>query len=113
MTPRRAPVLLAAAMAAACAEGGSAPLDVSSPASDMGARLSRGASLAAACSGCHAAADRAIPSLSGASGEAIAAAFAEYKRDAGGTTVMHRLARGYDEADIALIADYLGRAEGS
>jgi cytochrome c553 len=67
------------------------------------------AALAAACSGCHAPAETdAIPSLEGWSAEALAASLTALKAYAGGSTVMHRLARGYSDEEIATIAGYLG-----
>ncbi|MAK62061.1 MAG: hypothetical protein CMK09_13900 [Ponticaulis sp.] len=64
--------------------------------------------LAASCSGCHTpSAESAIPSLSDRSSEDLFDAFMLYKTEADGTTVMHRIARGYSEADIAEISDYL------
>ena len=118
---RPAPWLLAAALAAAaglsgCGEpappgdslpdlgDGSAPAN---PSADM-AVPGRTAILASACSGCHSAAgDGGIADLDGYSHEALETALTTYRTDADGTTVMHRLMRGYTEADIAAISQYL------
>ena len=67
--------------------------------------------LAAACSGCHAPLadpEAAIPSLAGRSREELATVLSQYRTEVDGTTVMHRLMRGYRQADIDLIAAYLG-----
>jgi len=71
------------------------------------AALSRVASLALTCSGCHGEADEAIISLSGLSGETLQTALMRYKRETDGTTVMHRLMRGYSDTDIAAVSAYI------
>ena len=38
-------------------------------------------------------------------------ALSDYRNDAEGTTVMHRLMRGYSEADIEAISAYLGKGK--
>jgi cytochrome c553 len=64
--------------------------------------------LASACSGCHGNdRDAAIASLKGLSAGEIADAFRRYKIDKDGPSAMHRMARGYTDEQIALIADYL------
>ena len=67
--------------------------------------LSSVASLSASCSGCHAS-GQAIVSLDGMSAEAIATSLQRYRTE-DGTTVMHRMARGFTEAQIDEIAAYL------
>ena len=91
---------------AAC--GGTADLN-QSPSVDQ--TTGKAALLAAACSGCHSDVSSGIASLQGYSADALQASLSNYKSDPEGTTVMHRLARGYSEADIELISVYLG-AEG-
>ena len=71
----------------------------------------RVASLAAACSGCHAGPAKGIVSLKGMDAETMSAALMAYKADAKGGTVMHRLARGYSDEEVKAIAAYLA-AEG-
>lgn len=71
--------------------------------------LSRAVALSAACSGCHSNTDGAIVSLSAFSETALRQSLSRYKSEATGTTVMHRLARGYSDEDIALISEYLGQ----
>ncbi|MFN3233589.1 MAG: c-type cytochrome [Alphaproteobacteria bacterium] len=69
-------------------------------------------SLAAACSGCHAGFAEGIVSLDGMDAETIAASLLSYKAAADGTSVMHRLARGYSEEDVRAIAAFLAAGEG-
>ncbi len=74
---------------------------------EAGGPLSRAASLAASCSGCHAGQSKGIPSLDDLDAAAIADTLLTYKTDEAGTTVMHRLARGYTQQEIDQIAAYL------
>jgi sulfide dehydrogenase cytochrome subunit len=67
--------------------------------------------LAATCSGCHRAApaqDDGIPSLTGLTADEIGARLLAYKRGEKQGTLMNRLARGYSDAQIAMLADALG-----
>jgi cytochrome c553 len=68
--------------------------------------LAHGAVLASACSGCHARGGSAIPSLDGYTTERLKALMTAYR--SGGDTVMHRMARGYTDAEIDSIASVLG-----
>jgi cytochrome subunit of sulfide dehydrogenase len=72
------------------------------------ADLPLGAALAMSCSGCHSPAGGAISSLEGRPAEDIRTALLYYYQDTEGTTVMHRMIRGYSEADIDAISAYLG-----
>ena len=70
-----------------------------------------GAVLAATCSGCHRATPTeadGIPSLTGLTADEIAARLLAYKRGEAQGTLMPRLARGYSDAQIALLAATLG-----
>jgi cytochrome c553 len=69
--------------------------------------LSGAALLSASCSGCHMKGNEALVDLSERSAEQIEVSVLAYKRDASGQTVMHRLARGYSETEIAEIAAFL------
>ncbi len=70
--------------------------------------LGEGAALASVCSGCHGdAPDAAIASLSGRSADEIAKAFQRYKNETDGPSAMHRMARGYSDEQIRLIAEFL------
>lgn len=71
--------------------------------------LGTGATLAATCTGCHSDANGAIASLAAHSEAKLQNSLLRYKTEAEGTTVMHRLARGYSDEDIALVSAYLGR----
>ena len=95
-------VISVGVLASACA-----PADEPAALSDTGAQdaFRVTASLAASCSGCHGAGN-AIVSLDGLSAEAIATSLDRYRTE-DGTTVMHRLARGYTEAQVQDIAAYL------
>ena len=72
------------------------------------APLDRQQSLVMACSTCHAETNRHIPQLAGLPEQALLDALLLYKSDASGTSVMHRLVRGYSESDLELIAQELG-----
>lgn len=74
--------------------------------------LGRAATLAAACSGCHAKEGGAIVGLDTGSAGDIRASLMTYKADAAGTSVMHRIARGYSETEIRMIAAYLAAQAG-
>ena len=67
----------------------------------------RTAMLALSCSGCHSEAGDAIVSLEGYTRQALSTALNRYRNESDGTTVMHRLMRGYSEADIASVSAYL------
>lgn len=66
--------------------------------------------LSVACSGCHSERPGAIASLVSYDEANLQARLTQYKTETEGTTVMHRLARGYSDQDIALISAYLGQA---
>jgi cytochrome subunit of sulfide dehydrogenase len=68
--------------------------------------LARGAILASVCSGCHASSGTAIVSLDGYTSERIEALVTTYRVE--GASVMHRMVRGYTDAEIDSIAGYLG-----
>lgn len=88
---------------AAC--GGSAPApEEQDTASAIDAATSRGVSLALACAGCHSAQSEAMVDLDGYGADALREALIQYRSETEGTTVMHRLARGYSDTDIALLA---------
>lgn len=70
------------------------------------------ARLTAACSGCHSAQSGAIASLVGYSEAQMQDRLRTYRDDPDGTSVMHRLARGYSDEEIAVISAYLDDREG-
>lgn len=70
---------------------------------------SRGAALAQACITCHGPAGRsqgAIPALTPRPAADLVMALHEFRRDARPSTVMHRIVRGLDDADILAVAAY-------
>ena len=71
----------------------------------------RGQTLALTCSGCHGGSGDAIPDYDALDRATLEARLLAYKTEADGTTVMHRLMRGYDEADITAVAAYLTTPE--
>ena len=68
----------------------------------------RGALLAAVCTGCHAPTGQVVPPLAGYSAQQIVALMRSYATADGGTA-MHRLARGYSDADVESLAAHLAR----
>ncbi|MEZ6001135.1 cytochrome c [Hyphomonas sp.] len=86
---------------------GSTPTDAmaaeTSPLADTGSA----AVLALACSGCHSPAGGAIASLEGRTSTELRTALLRYRTDPDGGSVMHRMMRGYSEADIDAISVYL------
>lgn len=71
---------------------------------DMAIMTGRSASLALACAGCHSEKSSAVVDLHGYDADLMRDALLRYKAETDGTTVMHRLARGYSEVDIILLA---------
>ena len=81
------------------------------PATDA-EELSRGAMLSASCAGCHETDGRspgAIPDISGKTAEFIHLSLEDFSSGKRKSTVMGRLAKGYSDEEILLIAEYLGR----
>lgn len=69
----------------------------------------RGAALANACAACHGPdgqSQGAIPSISNLPAEDFIAALQAFRAEARQGTVMNRIARGLDAADIAAVAAY-------
>ena len=69
----------------------------------------RGAALAYTCVTCHGPAGHsqgAIPSLATLSSADIKTALQAFRVETRPSTVMHRIARGLDDADIAAVANY-------
>ncbi len=83
----------------------------SSEVSSVPALTDRGATLALACTGCHSNQSDAIASLDGYTEAALIARLEQYKSETDGTTVMHRLARGYSDQEIALVSAALTTTE--
>ena len=104
-------ILVMTFFAAAC--GGRNNTDGADEAANPDDAISRAASLAATCSGCHGEAGAAIVALSGYTTDEIVVALMAYKSDTSGSTVMHRLMRGYSDEDITSISHYLAAYEGN
>ncbi len=69
-------------------------------------------SWAAACANCHGTNGNAMPgmvSLAGMPSSVLTQKMLDYKNDKAPATVMHQIAKGYDETQIRLIADYFSK----
>ncbi|MDX1581638.1 MAG: hypothetical protein R3360_08440 [Alphaproteobacteria bacterium] len=87
----------------ACGEpGDSGPEEPAQP-----GRTDHAALLVASCSGCHAPGGSAIVDLNRLEPGKIAASLNQYRSEPGGSTVMHRLAHGYTDEDVAAIVERL------
>lgn len=81
------------------------------PAAGMAGELSAGGRrLAATCAGCHGTngvpAPGTLPALAGQSAASLATALREFKAGTRPATVMHQIAKGYSDEQIALLAAY-------
>jgi cytochrome c553 len=75
----------------------------------------RGADLAHACAACHGPDGRsqgAIPSIDQLPAEDFMAALKAFRADARQGTVMNRIAKGVDEAEISAVAAYFAARQG-
>lgn len=72
----------------------------------IGAATDRATALAMACSGCHGAQSDAVVSLDDYGADALRETLRRYQTESDGTTVMHRLARGYTDEDVDLLVTY-------
>ena len=70
--------------------------------------IDQAALLTASCSGCHAEGGQAITGLTGMPATELEAKLLAYRDDAGDGSAMHRMARGYSDEQIGLIARTLG-----
>lgn len=103
--------LAAGLLLCACSPAG-APADEADAGASIPVELSETAALALACTGCHAEAGGSIASLDGYTAEAILTPLKNYKLETAGTTVMHRLVRGYSEEELEAVSAYLGKRGG-
>jgi cytochrome subunit of sulfide dehydrogenase len=86
-----------------------APAFAASNLTDKGVR-----SMAAGCAACHGTNGRAAPGstvagLAGRSRDDLIQVMAQFKAGQRPATVMHQIAKGYTEAEIAAMADYFSR----
>ena len=70
--------------------------------------------MAANCAACHgtggrAAAGSAVPGLAGRPAEEITQAMSQFKSGGRPATVMHQIAKGYSDAEIAALAAYFAK----
>ncbi len=100
--------LLAGAGLAACSPAATPDESVGAQAN---AGLSPVAGLALTCSGCHSSMGGGIADISDYTSEAIMTALDRYRLEVDGTTVRHRLTRGYSEDQLQAISDYLGAGQ--
>ena len=98
-------IVISLTMFAACGEQARPPVE-----NITSVDISHGETLALACTGCHATGNTHLIDLSGRTPDELTALLAAYRTDADGTTVMHRIARGYSEADLAAIVQHLAEA---
>ena len=100
----------AAALGAACAAAQQPPQFAAPNLSERGVR-----SMAASCAACHGTGGKAAPgptlaSLAGKPREEIVQSMAQFKSGAKPATLMHQIAKGFTEAEIAALADHFSRA---
>jgi cytochrome c553 len=107
-------ISFAAALVAACATVASAQQPAAPPPPAFAApNLSPAGvrSMAANCAMCHGtegkpAAGSSVPGLAGRRAQAIVEAMAEFKQGKRQATIMHQVAKGYSDAEIAAIAAF-------
>lgn len=104
-------LLPAAALLTAAACQQASVLPVTAPPLLAPTSLSASAALSSSCSGCHGAIGPALPGFGHLDAEALSERLATYKYDPTGTTVMHRLARGYSDEQIEMISAYLAMGQ--
>ena len=101
--------LLGLGSVGALAQQPPAPAFAAANLTDRGVR-----SMAANCAACHGTAGRAapgspFPSLAGRAKEDIVQAMAQFKSGQRPATVMHQIAKGYSDAEIAAMAEYFSK----
>lgn len=65
---------------------------------------------ATACSGCHAGANNAMPSLQGKSASDIDSSMIAFRTGAREATVMDRIAKGFSDSETKAISEWLAKA---
>ena len=109
---RRIGAGLAAGLLLCACSPSDVPADEDEARAAVPVELSDTAALALTCTGCHSAVGGGIVSLDGYTAEAILTPLENYKLEADGTTVMHRLVRGYSEDELEAVSAYLGKDGG-
>lgn len=110
MLPKTALFLTALLCISACTGSGSGGDDLTS--TNATKKLTASSALVASCSGCHSSKGKYIIDLKARASDEIKTSLRRYKSDSDGTSVMHRIARGYSDQDIEAIAAYFeGKAE--
>nr|WP_070959492.1 hypothetical protein [Hyphomonas sp. Mor2] len=107
--PFAAAILISLFGMAAC-DSGTSPAETSNG-DDIAQLTNASTALAMACGGCHSAQSDAMVSLEGYGETAMRDALLRYRSETEGTTVMHRLARGYTDQDIDLLARHFSQEE--
>jgi cytochrome c553 len=88
--------------------GSQSQIVASSLETSLAERLDTGFVLTSSCSGCHAEGNARIKPLAGYTAAELQRLLTVYRTDVSGATAMHRMARGFSDAEIALIARELG-----
>jgi cytochrome subunit of sulfide dehydrogenase len=89
-----------------------APLAASAQAAAAAPDLRAAAYLSANCANCHGTAGRAtsaLPGLAGMSKDGFIKAMTDFRDGKRNATIMHQLAKGYTDQQIALMAEYFSR----
>ena len=103
-------------LASACATPGSAPEAAAqatppviqgTPSTDASPEV-----MAFVCMSCHRSENTAMPSLDGWTANAMISTLSHYKHSPTGSSVMHRIARGYEESELRDIALFLAGESG-
>ena len=89
---------------AAC--GGSEPTQVEATTTDIATITGDGVAITMACGGCHSPQSEAMVDLTDYGADPMRQALMRYRSETDGTTVMHRLARGYSDADVELLVEH-------
>jgi cytochrome c553 len=108
--------VLAAAALGAAAQQPAAPAAAPPPPAFAAANLGEKgvASMAAACAMCHGTRGQAlpgspVPGLAGRPAADITGPMAQFKAGTRPATIMHQIAKGYTDAEIAAMADYFSK----
>lgn len=119
MKQRIAPLVAAVAVAAsfdAAAQQPATPAAAPPPPAFAASNLSEKGvrSMAASCSMCHGTDGKAVPQspvagLAGRSSADISGAMAQFKAGTKPATIMHQIAKGYSDAEVAALADYFSK----